>query len=144
MRRPFVIGSIAGDAGTVTTPEILRTSSPGGGNSFDATIFALLAVRAPPTFVHGSHASPTPSPSASACSAFGTSGQSSIASQTPSPSRSAHPSIVLVVVDDVVVVVEVLLVVLELVLVLVLDVDDVIGSSVVVELVDVAGASVVL
>jgi len=42
-------------------PDSLKLSSPGGASSFDAVIFALVAVRAPLTFVQGSHASPRPS-----------------------------------------------------------------------------------
>src|SRR5262252_5391977 len=55
-------------------------------------IFALVA-KTPPlnVLLHGSHASPRPSPSTSACPGLATVGQLSCASQVPSPSLSAEP-----------------------------------------------------
>src|SRR5262245_26425685 len=111
-RTPVTVGSIDAD-GSVTTPAIVSASSPGGGRSFDAVIFAFAASRAPPTLVHGSSAS-----------------------QRPSPSPSGHGRVV-VVVDDEVLVELVDMEVLDDVLV---DEDDdvVVGSAVVdvVELLD--------
>jgi hypothetical protein len=97
MRRPFVTGSTGGTVGTVMIPEILMRSSPGGGSSLAAVILPFAAVRAPPTLVYGSHASPRRSPSAFCCAGSAIVGQSSAASQTPSTSASGQGAVVVVV-----------------------------------------------
>ncbi len=64
MRRPRLSGSITGVVGITTKPFIFTRSSPGPEKSLVTMIFALVAN--PPILVHGSHASPKPSPSVSA------------------------------------------------------------------------------
>jgi len=49
----------------VTRPDTERTSSPPGASRREARSLAFVAVRRPPTFVHGSSASQSPSPSVS-------------------------------------------------------------------------------
>src|SRR5438046_4346605 len=79
-----------------------RRRSPAAGVARPVTISFAFVIATPP--VHGSHASPTPSPSASSWPGFGSAGQLSVASQTPSPSASGHGGWVVLVVVVVVVV----------------------------------------
>src|SRR2546425_710831 len=87
-RTPFVFGSMVGVVGTVALPLNLSLSSPGGVPSLLMTICGFVA-GAP--LVHGSHASPMPSLSPSACEGLGSVGQLSCASQVPSLSPSGSP-----------------------------------------------------
>src|SRR5437773_862705 len=85
-RTPRAAGSIGGVVGTAIRPFILSTA-PLGMLTF------LILIRAPVAktgtmLVHGSHASPSPSWSLSACEVFGSVGQLSSRSHTPSPSLS--------------------------------------------------------
>src|SRR5947208_3153308 len=81
-----------------------RRRSSAAGVARPVRISFAFVIATPP--VHGSHASPTPSPSASSWPGFGSAGQLSVASQTPSPSASGHGGwVVLVVVVEVVVLV---------------------------------------
>src|SRR5438034_694315 len=85
-RTPRAAGSIGGVVGTAIRPFILSTA-PLGMLSF------LILIRAPVAktgtmLVHGSHASPSPSWSLSACEGFGSVRQLSSRSHTPSPSLS--------------------------------------------------------
>src|SRR5437667_213852 len=85
-RTPRAAGSIGGVVGTAIRPFILSTAPPG-------MLSFLILIRAPVAktgtmLVHGSHASPSPSRSLSACEGFGSVRQLSSRSQTPSPSLS--------------------------------------------------------
>src|SRR2546425_5956276 len=84
MRTPFVLGSSGGEKGngTASRPRNLARSSLAGVASPVSVTFAF--VTATP-FVHGSHASPIPSPAAFGCSVLLAAGQLSLASHTPSP-----------------------------------------------------------
>src|SRR5438552_840626 len=86
MRTPRAGGSIGGVIGTSILPFILSTAPP-GMLSFLILILAPVA-KTGTMLVHGSHASPSPSWSLSACEVFGSVGQLSSRSHTPSPSLS--------------------------------------------------------
>src|SRR5207302_10359738 len=86
MRTPRAAGSIGGVIGTSILPFILSTAPP-GMLSFLILIPAPVA-KTGTMLVHGSHASPSPSWSLSACEGFGSVGQLSSRSHTPSPSLS--------------------------------------------------------
>src|SRR5436190_23858895 len=86
MRTPRAAGSIGGVVGTAIRPFILSTAPP-GMLSFLILILAPVA-KTGTMLVHGSHASPSPSWSLSACEVFGSVGQLSSRSHTPSPSLS--------------------------------------------------------
>src|SRR3954447_23252044 len=92
MRTPFVSGSIAGVVGTSAAPLNLSRSSPSGGRMRTSESFVFDASTGGLLVLHGSQASPTPSPSASAWLGFATSGQLSPAPQKPSPSSSLETS----------------------------------------------------
>src|SRR5262245_26265469 len=77
------IGSAPGNAATPFTPSL---SAPG-----PPILIATLGFVMPTPLVQGSQASPTVSPSPSACPGLATVGQLSQASPTPSPSPSAWP-----------------------------------------------------
>src|SRR6266852_1424514 len=87
-RTPLAGGSMGGEVGTVMMPLSLRRSSPGGVPRLTILILSLLA-KTGTMLVHGSHASPIPSWSLSACDGFASFGQLSSMSHTPSPSASA-------------------------------------------------------
>src|SRR3989441_892277 len=85
-RTPFVAGSIGGVVGTAILPFIRSTLLPG-------RLRCRSLIRAPlaktgTMLVHGSHASPRPSWSLSACDGFASVRQLSSRSHTPSPSLS--------------------------------------------------------
>src|SRR5439155_473741 len=86
MRTPRAAGSIGGLVGTAIRPFILSTAPP-GLLSFPSLIRAPVA-KTGTMLVHGSHASPSPSWSLSACEGFGSVRQLSSRSHTPSPSLS--------------------------------------------------------
>src|SRR5437867_2809316 len=86
MRTPRLAGSIGGVVGTAIRPFILSTAPP-GLLSFPILIRAPVA-KTGTMLVHGSHASPSPSWSLSACEGFGSVRQLSSRSHTPSPSLS--------------------------------------------------------
>src|SRR5437879_4792461 len=85
-RTPLAAGSIGGAVGTAILPFIRSTLLP-GTLSFRILIRALVA-KTGTMLVHGSHASPSPSWSLSACEGFGSVRQLSSRSHTPSPSLS--------------------------------------------------------
>src|SRR5256712_6904329 len=86
VRTPRAAGSIGGVVGTAIRPFILSTAPP-GLLSFPSLIRAPVA-KTGTMLVHGSHASPSPSWSLSACEGFGSVRQLSSRSHTPSPSLS--------------------------------------------------------
>src|SRR5438132_235606 len=85
MRTPWPAGSIGGVIGTSILPFILSTAPP-GMLSFLILILAPVA-KTGTMLVHGSHASPSPSWSLSACEVFGSVGQLSSRSHTPAAGR---------------------------------------------------------
>src|SRR5438876_10467784 len=85
-RTPLAAGSIGGAVGTAILPFIRSTLLP-GTLSFRILIRALVA-KTGTMLVHGSHASPMPSLSLSACEGFASVRQLSNRSHTPSPSLS--------------------------------------------------------
>src|SRR5213595_1975989 len=87
-RTPLAAGSIGGVVGTAILPFILSAAAPPGVLRFRILILARVA-KTGTTLVHGSHASPMPSWSPSACDGFASVGQLSSRSHTPSPSLSA-------------------------------------------------------
>src|SRR5438874_6688471 len=92
MRTPFVTGSSGGayGYGSAISPENLNRSSPGGG-VIRVTVTRGLVANTGMMWLHGSQASPLPSPSASSCPGFATFLQLSALSQRPSPSMSMTP-----------------------------------------------------
>src|SRR5213080_4625324 len=92
MRTPLVNGSNGGayGYGRAISPLNLNRSSPGGVLS-RLTVIAGLVANTGMMLLHGSQASPLPSPSASCCPGLETFGQLSALSQRPSPSLSMIP-----------------------------------------------------
>src|SRR2546426_1023158 len=85
-RRPLAAGSIDGVVGTAILPFIRSTLAPGRLRC--RTLIPALVAKTGTMLVHGSHASPMPSWSLSACVGFASVRQLSSRSQTPSPSLS--------------------------------------------------------
>src|SRR2546422_1058748 len=92
MRTPLLNGSNGGayGCGSAISPLNLNRSSPGGVLSLVTRIDCPVA-KTGMMLLHGSQASPLPSPSASSCPGFETVGQLSDALQRPSPSVSWTP-----------------------------------------------------
>src|SRR5437773_2709804 len=98
MRTPLAAGSIGGAVGTAILPFIRSTLLP-GTLSFRILIRALVA-KTGTMLVHGSHASPMPSWSLSACEGFASVGQSSctpsqVSARSHTPAAARHTTVLL-------------------------------------------------